>query len=700
MSADRPNFYELLGIDPSIDDEAELRSILEKQKKRWNQVRTQRTGKKKAEAEAKLGWVEEMSRVFGDPALRRREAEARRAKIEAAKAEAFEALDRRVETLRSTGGCSAEQLETLVGQFAGRLERQEIEARLAAAGVTVGAAAGAAAPFEPRLFLVDSELEEIRHGLGVLGEKDLYTFLGADPGESPKRLVERADRRYKESLGQVDERGTVIQKLAGIAQALFAKPDGKDRYDASSATVPMRQLHGDIDLMVTEGDLRYEAFDVLARAAEAHGVDPKMARSYVGWYVGQRGWGIAEPAEPSSDPSANFEQFVRQMESTLNRFEKERERERQRWEEERKRMAEEAKQAAERAPLPTPPPLPDRVASPATHSLQAPGTLAVEPVEGGFRLTWPPVAGPGVSYWVVRKRGGYPEDEGDGELHEQVLAPPFEDRDVPAGDWFYAVFTLRDHETSPGAAMSGPHRPKKKSKAGKAVRATAAAATVAAGVYAAIFGPPPAISSFFSSSPSTVTPPAGPVTPPPPPAAATIPPVAGDLPAPVAKPKAALPQNPRVAVLGGGDRQIVPVVEERLVHELSQRGLDVVGRGSLLELDDHLDRGGRASLKQLMAGSSLDGIDVLVFADVDQVGERELRFLGRSERAVTSRLGVRAYLVAEQRGLGREWSEQFEYTPINLSQKLDESLYGVGGAVQQAVVDGWSDYRKERGLPP
>lgn len=686
MPDERPNFFALLDLDPSLDDWERIESALETKRQRWNQARTQHTGRKRAEAEANLALMDEIRRVLRDPVLRRREAEARRQQIAEARDEALAELDRRIGSLRSLGGCSPQQLDKLVGQFAGRLERAEIEQRLRDAGVPVGDVGTASAPFAARAFLTDSELDEIEHALATLREPDLYAFLGSPRDARPEELAARAEQRYKQSLGHVDEQATAVQKLAGIAQTLFRRSDGKERYDASAATTAMRRLHGDIDLMADGGELRYEAFEMLARTAADHGVDEDLARSYVGWYAERKGWRIAEPSQ--QEPSQGFASVMRKMEETLRRVEAEQRRREREWEEERRR-------AAAAAP-PAPPPRPGgRADAPAqAQALRPPASLHVEPIRGGFRLEWPRIAGGGMSYWIVRKRGGYPEDEGDGELLQRVSAPSFDDLRVPAGSWFYAVFTLRDDETSEDAAVSGPHRLRGRSAArGVAAAVLAAAGTAVALAWPLLFPPPPPPPPEPSPQPPSALPSVTvkPTIPPPP----TLPGPPEDLPPPTPKPVVDLPQSPRVAVLAAGDPEIGPAVERALIDELARRGLDVSGLDGLIRLEDHLDRGGRTSVEQLLSATSLDGADVLVHAVIHPLGSRQLGFLGRTETNYQTRIGVHAYLVADQKPLGG-WSAELEHTPLNLSAKLGDSIYGMGGEMQGAVESGWSDYRRRR----
>lgn len=146
---------------------------------------------------------------------------------------------------------------------------------------------------------------------------------------------------------------------------------------------------------------------------------------------------------------------------------------------------------------------------------------------------------------------------------------------------------------------------------------------------------------------------------------------------------------------------MAPKVERQMEQELRSRGLDVVSRGHLLRLDDLIRRrGGDVGTFDVLQVLAHEGVHVLVHAEIRHLGERELNYLGRTSIATTSSIDVDTFLVPGQRGIGSGWSEQFEYTNINLAQKVEGSVLAVISGVIRAVNEGWSSYRAENGLSP
>ena len=88
----------------------------------------------------------------------------------------------------------------------------------------------------------------------------------------------------------------------------------------------------------------------------------------------------------------------------------------------------------------------------------SPSSLRVEPLPQGFRLSWTGSEA-GVLYRVVRKAGGQPRDDRDGQRLGDVAICALDDVPAPLGaDLYYAVFALRRGTLSRSAAGSGPHQ--------------------------------------------------------------------------------------------------------------------------------------------------------------------------------------------------------------------------------------------------
>src|SRR5689334_21780577 len=74
--ADRPNFFELLGLDPERDNDwAKIEKRIDEKKRDWARD-VQSSPKRRQEAKRNMDLLPEIRRVLGDPGLRRQEAEA------------------------------------------------------------------------------------------------------------------------------------------------------------------------------------------------------------------------------------------------------------------------------------------------------------------------------------------------------------------------------------------------------------------------------------------------------------------------------------------------------------------------------------------------------------------------------------------------------------------------------------------------
>jgi len=715
--AERPNFYELLELDPSVDAWDEIEKVIAGKRNRWNNDRTHLNQARKRKAEEGLKYVDEMRKVLGDPVTRRREQAARRAQLAEKRRAREEELERLIGKIRARGaGCDRAQFQLLVEKFDGVFTPLEIEKRLAAAGIRVGEEQQGEAPsWERKAFISDVLAEDVRRNLEICGSSDLYAFLGADPRTPAAELEALADRRYKQGVrvGRTDEIATAEQKLAGICQTLFKSEAEKEKYDNYLRTLPMRELHDDVDLAGASKKFRQSDLDELASQARARGVEEADAYAFLLWYAEERGWELVQPSpeEEARARAKRHEEEMKEAAEVVRKAAEEAKAEAERLRQERERTERERKRAEGR-PTAGPPPPPPPPVPPLATPLPAPDGLRVERRGDGFRLLWQPVPsarGP-VSYCVVRKAASPPTDEGDGEfVSDDLPATHFEDSRVSKHTpWYYAVYAVRGGEVSERGAASGPHRIK---GAGAWKLAVAAMLLIAVmgGAYAWRIsetlkqeqlqeeqkreeekrtkkeeeqkkeeekrtkkeedgdgdGEKPKVGGRVSN-----------------PGTAHVP------------PPFSLPKKPRVTVIAVGDPGLAPTVERCLAQKL-RPGLDVVNRGNLLRLDDLARRRrGNPEVLDVLSVLKQESVHVLVRAEIRHVGQRELRYFGKTSIATTSSLNVNVFLVAEQRGMGSGWSEQFEYTSINVSKQVENAVGSMSSEVINAVESGWSSYRR------
>jgi hypothetical protein len=129
-----------------------------------------------------------------------------------------------------------------------------------------------------------------------------------------------------------------------------------------------------------------------------------------------------------------------------------------------------------------------------------------------------------------------------------------------------------------------------------------------------------------------------------------------------------------VAVAATGEAPIAGIVASYLQSELQGSGLQPLDAAMLPDTEDLFAGGGEPSVPELITRLRGAGVAKLVLARVEAAGQRELRYMGRSDTAYTSRVTVTCYDVATGRPKGRSLSASFESTSLNQQQNTEKAL--------------------------
>lgn len=291
----RPNFYELLELDPTVDDWRAIETRLVEKKRQWSKDRTMGNPKRKREAARALDLVEEIESTLKDPKSRREEAQAEENRQKSQREQRFQELDNAIAVIKSGGVCDKTGFDKLCKQFQGTFSSKEVERRLRKAGVQVekdGAEEKRKRRKKPR---IDStQAGSIRRNLDLLGLGTLYDFLELKSQSSPKALAERAVEIYRENqrLGKTTPEASAQNELAGIGQKIFRSDEEKAKYDAHLAVEAMDGLKGSIELAGHDRILSPGEMDTLVRQARERGVPAEDARDYLEEYAEKRKWVI------------------------------------------------------------------------------------------------------------------------------------------------------------------------------------------------------------------------------------------------------------------------------------------------------------------------------------------------------------------------------------------------------------------------
>jgi hypothetical protein len=302
---EHPNYYVILGLDPSVSDPAVIKAAIESARQRWS---ANMKGNLAAQRKAKfyLDQLPDIERVMNDLESRHDEAVAARPLQEAQRKTRLTALDEAIAVVRVDGTtCSRERAARLIKEFGDTFTEVEIVARLGGAGIAIDQpekAQAAGATEKPRLDA--ARMAGLRPKLELLGVANLYEFLELKSVSSSRALSDHADAILKElnRVGLTDAESSTRKELCGDCLALFRADADKEKYDNALALEPMESLRPRIELAGADGFLTVEVQDELLRQARALGVGAADARAYIEEHARKRKWRLQHAAKlPSED---------------------------------------------------------------------------------------------------------------------------------------------------------------------------------------------------------------------------------------------------------------------------------------------------------------------------------------------------------------------------------------------------------------
>lgn len=161
---------------------------------------------------------------------------------------------------------------------------------------------------------------------------------------------------------------------------------------------------------------------------------------------------------------------------------------------------------------------------------------------------------------------------------------------------------------------------------------------------------------------------------------------------PVARPPAIPPEHPRVVVFATGGAPAAETIERVLADTLRGSGLQVVGS---LRLESLRQRAGSGAdpLEVLTAVQQGGGAEVLVFARVAVLEQRQVLVYGQADTLTRSSLRVDAFAVVDESGLG-SWSEELQSGQRFAQEETERGAATLASGVAAGVQQGWADYRR------
>jgi hypothetical protein len=302
---ERPNYYLLLDLDPSVDDWAVIEKRLQEKKRQWSTEKTMGNPASQRKAQHFLSISRDIEETLKNSEARALEAKEARKEQEQERQTKFKELDESIRVLRASGQCTREQIKHLSKQLGASISEKEIESRIRTAGIPIAEGKRGSGPLPPKERIEATVASRIQANLAISEHTDLYDFLGLNPQSSSKSLREKATEINNEILriGKTDATSSARKELAGICLALFREEKEKEKYDNSRTFEAMDRLTGVIEVAGRDDSfISLREMDEIVKQARERGVQVDDARFYIEDYARKRRWGIQSQEKlPSED---------------------------------------------------------------------------------------------------------------------------------------------------------------------------------------------------------------------------------------------------------------------------------------------------------------------------------------------------------------------------------------------------------------
>jgi hypothetical protein len=186
-----------------------------------------------------------------------------------------------------------------------------------------------------------------------------------------------------------------------------------------------------------------------------------------------------------------------------------------------------------------------------------------------------------------------------------------------------------------------------------------------------------------------------------------IPPVPVPKPAPVPVPAPAsvplsvpaLPERPRIAVIGTGDD---PLLAAALEQEMERRldGFDVADEQGEPAVSELLrSKGTNVGVQELGATLLQTGFQILVLLRVEKGESRTTSVHGIDGSIKAARMRLNAYMLPTRRPIGSGWTAGAEYTELSAGSTARNAFIGPTADLRAAIDSDWRRLRAAGGAP-
>lgn len=290
---DRDNYYILLGLDPSVRDEASIAKAIKNKQAEWSRDRNNPT--KAVEAKRNMSKLKDIEIVLKDPQKRNDEAEnAKKIKL-AEEKKNHETLRMRAFVVTENEEISELELSKLAKDF--KLTEAEvlkiINAKVKKEEVIDYKDDGIPPLDKTVAKNIRTSLDIIKKEDNITKEykpKDLFEFLGCATTASCTKLLERADEIYSEASRNSNKTAEIDATitLAGLCKKWLKDDNVKGMYEKTLRLEALDEVYNMVDLAASDGIIDAQEYQKLIKACTVKGIKVNEAEFRIHEYCKEK----------------------------------------------------------------------------------------------------------------------------------------------------------------------------------------------------------------------------------------------------------------------------------------------------------------------------------------------------------------------------------------------------------------------------
>jgi hypothetical protein len=286
---DRQNYYILLGLDPSIRDNASIEKAIKDKNLQWS-TECNHPPPKGVQAKQNIEKLPDIRAVLlGDPQLRKEEAEAAESILFDQKKEKYEKLHELAFIMVEDGKISGDQLSRMVKDTG--LPEAEILKEL---HITVKEEEILSYKDDGIAPLESSIANNILNGLNIVKKKDLFDFLDLSQTSSCRTLLEKAEKIYKETHG-TDAVPTAKRSLIGFCRDLFKDENAKSKYQKTLRLEKFKEIYNWVDHAASDKVIDGKEYQKIMSACADKGIEIDEAEYRIQEYCKKKKFALIRP---------------------------------------------------------------------------------------------------------------------------------------------------------------------------------------------------------------------------------------------------------------------------------------------------------------------------------------------------------------------------------------------------------------------